>query len=100
MNRFNGWPPIFPRGNPPAPEHGEACNGCWATRRKYLKWAARKRPAIVAPNAALYDLAKWIHTLIAWFGGALVGGHILIALKHHFLDKDDILAGMLPTRHR
>jgi cytochrome b561 len=27
-----------------------------------------------------------------------VGGHALIALKHHFIDKDDILLGMLPKR--
>lgn len=53
-------------------------------------------PPLVAPNPDLYDLAKLVHTWIAWFCGALVGGHALVALKHHFVDKDDILNGMLP----
>jgi cytochrome b561 len=25
-----------------------------------------------------------------------VGGHVLVALKHHFIEKDDVLSGMLP----
>lgn len=57
-------------------------------------------PPIVAPDKTLYELAKSIHTLMAWFCGALVGGHLLIALKHHFIDKDEILAGILPTKNR
>ncbi|GLK91251.1 cytochrome b [Pseudomonas turukhanskensis] len=55
-------------------------------------------PPLVEPNKDLYDIAKIIHTWTAWFCGALVGGHALIALKHHFIDKDDILLGMLPKR--
>ncbi|MHC8285672.1 cytochrome b [Pseudomonas sp. XS1P51] len=51
---------------------------------------------LVAPNPDLYDLAKSVHAWTAWCSGALVGGHLLVALKHHFLDKDDILARMLP----
>ncbi|HJH22887.1 MULTISPECIES: cytochrome b [Pseudomonas] len=53
-------------------------------------------PPLVAPNPDLYDVAKLVHTWIAWFCGALVGGHLLVVLKHHFLDKDDILVRMLP----
>ncbi|WP_064595063.1 cytochrome b [Pseudomonas sp. DR 5-09] len=53
-------------------------------------------PALVAPDQGLYDLAKAIHTYTAWFCGALVGGHVLIALKHHFIERDDVLKGMLP----
>lgn len=30
--------------------------------------------------------------------GALVGGHVLVALKHHFVEKDEVLKGMLPGR--
>ncbi|EJM61983.1 cytochrome B561 [Pseudomonas sp. GM50] len=54
-------------------------------------------PPLVAPDPDLYDLAKYIHTWTAWCCGVLVGGHLLVALKHHFLDKDGILDGMLPN---
>jgi len=57
-------------------------------------------PSLVAPDAGLYDLAKAIHTYTSWFCGALVGGHLLIALKHHLVDKDGVLTGMLPARKR
>jgi Cytochrome B561 len=53
-------------------------------------------PTLVEPDQSLYDLAKSIHTYTAWLCGALVGGHVVFALKHHFIDKDRVLAGMLP----
>lgn len=55
-------------------------------------------PPLVAADEGLYDLAKLVHTWSAWFCGALVGGHLLMALKHHFIDRDDILLGMLPRK--
>ncbi|MFC6776885.1 cytochrome b [Methylobacterium gregans] len=55
-------------------------------------------PALTAPAREWYDLAKLAHVTLAWGTGALVLGHVLIALKHHFLDKDGILRGMLPDR--
>jgi cytochrome b561 len=57
-------------------------------------------PPLVEPDPDLYDLAKYIHTWTSWFCGALVGGHLLIALKHQLIDKDNILAGMLPGTGR
>jgi cytochrome b561 len=53
-------------------------------------------PPLVDPNAELYNIAKYVHTWTAWACGALVSGHLLIALKHHLFDKDEVLAGMLP----
>lgn len=55
-------------------------------------------PHLVAADESLYDLAKLIHIWCAWFCGALVGGHVLVALKHHFIDRDEVMAGMLPQR--
>ncbi|MCX2812454.1 MULTISPECIES: cytochrome b [unclassified Pseudomonas] len=55
-------------------------------------------PPLVDPDQSLYDLAKGIHTYSAWLCGALVGGHVLVALKHHFIEKDEVLVGMLPAR--
>ena len=52
-------------------------------------------PPLVAPDPDLYDLTKYIHTWTSWCCGALVGGHLLMAIKHHLIDKDDVLAGML-----
>lgn len=55
-------------------------------------------PPLVAANEALYDLGKNIHFTLAWFSGALVAGHGLVALKHHFIDKDTVLLSMWPKR--
>ncbi|CAI8926757.1 cytochrome b [Pseudomonas sp. IT-P176] len=57
-------------------------------------------PPLVDADPDLYDLAKYIHTWTSWFCGALVGGHLLAALKHHFIDKDNILTSMLPRIKR
>ncbi|WP_256677383.1 cytochrome b [Pseudomonas sp. L13] len=56
-------------------------------------------PPLVDPDQSLYELAKAIHTYISWLCGALVGGHVLVALTHHFVQKDEVLKGMLPRRN-
>lgn len=53
-------------------------------------------PPLVAPNPELYDLAKAIHVNLAWAAAAIVVGHIALALKHYWIDKDGILESMLP----
>lgn len=55
-------------------------------------------PFLVAPDPSLYLPAKWIHTVIAWACGVIISGHIIVALKHHFIDKDSIVQQMLFTR--
>ncbi|WP_248746039.1 cytochrome b [Pseudomonas sp. MWU12-2037] len=54
-------------------------------------------PPLVAADQSLYATAKWIHTLIAWSCGLIILGHILAALKHHFVDRDAVLRQMLPN---
>jgi cytochrome b561 len=39
---------------------------------------------------------KTLHHRLAWSLLALVVLHILAALKHHFWDRDEVLAQMLP----
>lgn len=56
-------------------------------------------PPLVAPDPSLYALAKAIHLWTAWLCGALVAGHVLVALKHHLIDKDDVLRSMLPAKN-
>ncbi len=40
--------------------------------------------------------AHFVHTNLAWAMAGLVVLHVLAALKHHFVDRDGILARMLP----
>jgi cytochrome b561 len=54
-------------------------------------------PPLTAPAKEWYDLAKLAHVTLAWSTGALVLGHVLVALKHHFVERDGILRGMLPA---
>jgi cytochrome b561 len=49
-----------------------------------------------AISAQFLSLHKYLAILIA----AIVAGHTLAALKHHYLDKNDILRRMLPNLKR
>ena len=42
--------------------------------------------------------AHFVHVNLAWVMVGLAALHIAAALKHHFVDRDAILAGMLPRR--
>lgn len=45
--------------------------------------------------------AEWLenaHALLAWAIVLLAAGHAAAALKHHFIDRDDVLRRMLPGR--
>ena len=44
-------------------------------------------------------LARFIHTSLVWLMVGLAVLHIIAALKHHFIDKDDILQRMLPQKN-
>ena len=44
------------------------------------------------------DLAGEIHEVLAWSMALLVSIHALAALKHHYIDKDDVLVRMLKTK--
>lgn len=52
-------------------------------------------PPLVAPHPEYYDLAKQVHVYTAWCMGGLIVGHILVALKHWFIDKDGVMETML-----
>ncbi len=49
----------------------------------------------IKPNEALGNLMYVSHQTIAWILIVLVTLHVLGALKHHFMDKDDVLKSML-----
>ena len=55
-----------------------------------------KLPDLVAKNEALGDTLKGSHELFATVLLVLIGLHAAAALKHHFIDRDSILARMVP----
>jgi len=57
-------------------------------------------PPLTAEHGGVAPYVKMFHTYVAWACGALVAGHGLIALKHHFIDRDGVLKGMLPGRRQ
>lgn len=54
-------------------------------------------PPLMSKTPALAPVFKQIHIVLAYTIAVLVGGHVLMALKHHFLDKGDSLRSMLPS---
>lgn len=52
-------------------------------------------PGIPA-DFAIAGIAHQVHLILAWVLITLVSLHILAALKHHFIDKDNVLKRMLP----
>ncbi len=53
-------------------------------------------PDLLAADEALADLVKPWHARLAYMLAALALVHILAALKHHWLDRDGLLARMWP----
>ena len=53
-------------------------------------------PDLVPKNKALYDALVATHGTLAWALGLTATLHLLAALKHHFVLKDDVLRRMLP----
>ena len=53
-------------------------------------------PDIARPDAALFAAATFAHAVAAWAIAGLVALHVAGALKHHWLDRDDVLTRMLP----
>lgn len=51
-------------------------------------------------RARIEHLAEKIHFVSVWAIMALVTLHVLAALKHHFIDRDDVLARMIPWLRR
>lgn len=52
-------------------------------------------PRLLQENPSIVAIARPVHVYLAWFAGLMIAGHILVALKHHFIDKDHVLKSML-----
>jgi cytochrome b561 len=55
-------------------------------------------PNLVSPSQELFDTLRIVHWALSWTIAALVGVHILAALKHHLWDRDATLRRMLPGK--
>jgi cytochrome b561 len=53
-------------------------------------------PALSGTDATLKAVAGAVHEYTAVVLAVLASIHILAALKHHFVDRDHVLRGMLP----
>jgi len=56
-------------------------------------------PDLLDKNRELGDLLQTVHLSLNLFFVVVLIGHIGAALKHHFIDRDDVLTRMLPTRN-
>ena len=55
-------------------------------------------PDLLEKNKELGDLLQTVHWGLNLLLAVTVIGHVAAALKHHFVDKDDVLIRMLPDR--
>jgi cytochrome b561 len=53
-------------------------------------------PDLLEKNKPLGKALEEVHGALAWIILAFVAVHVLAALKHHFIDRDDVLARMTP----
>lgn len=55
-------------------------------------------PDLLGKDKELGDLLQGVHKCLNFLFIAVLAGHVAAALKHHFIDRDDILTRMLPRR--
>lgn len=55
-------------------------------------------PDLLAKDEALGDLLAIVHASLAYLLTGLAAVHAAAALKHHLIDRDDVLTRMLPHR--
>jgi cytochrome b561 len=55
-------------------------------------------PDLLDKNPEMFEFLQKVHETLNYMLAALVIGHAVAAIKHHVLDKDDVLRRMLPWR--
>jgi cytochrome b561 len=55
-------------------------------------------PDLLDKNKASGDVLQQVHRALTFVLATVVAGHAAAAVKHHLVDKDDVLARMLPRR--
>lgn len=59
-----------------------------------------KVPALIERNRDAFEWWQDAHETLAWLLMALIALHVAAAIKHHLIDRDDVLRRMLPARRR
>ncbi len=54
----------------------------------------------IATSKETSGAASEVHEILAWLAIGLIALHVAGALKHHFFDRDDVLARMIPALRR
>jgi cytochrome b561 len=67
-------------------------------RGRHFMLFAWRVPSVMAGDKPLTALFHQIHALSAWVLLGLIGLHILAALFHRFVPRDEVLQSMLPWR--
>ena len=57
-------------------------------------------PDLIGKDKVLGAQLAELHELLSWTLVALLVAHIGAALKHHWIDRDDVLTRMLPARRK
>jgi len=57
-------------------------------------------PDLLQKDADMGDILRNVHEALNWLMITVVGLHVAAALKHHFIDKDDVLRRMLPAKRQ
>jgi len=57
-------------------------------------------PDLIAKNKDVADVLRIVHRSINYLLAAVVAVHAAAALKHHFVDRDDVMRRMLPPSKR
>ena len=55
-------------------------------------------PDLIQPDKPKYEFFHEAHEVLAFTLLAIALVHAFAALKHHFVDRDDVLRRMLPSR--
>ncbi|MCH9769696.1 MAG: cytochrome b [Gammaproteobacteria bacterium] len=79
------------------PLSGLAMSTAGGYTTKFWWWFTVKMPW-VPKDKSLGHLFENIHYYLAWVVTALLIIHILAAIKHHLIDRDNVLKRMLPKR--
>jgi cytochrome b561 len=61
-----------------------------------VAWFGAPLPGLVSKGSALGRPAHEAHELLGWVLLALIALHVLAALKHHFIARNDVLRRMRP----
>ncbi|HET8900163.1 MAG TPA: cytochrome b [Rhodanobacteraceae bacterium] len=63
-------------------------------------WGVVKMPSLTGgPDADLKAFAHGLHVSLFWCLVGVAALHVAGALKHHFIDRDNVLRAMLPGRN-